>query len=115
MLREAYPRLAYLHVVEPRISVTFERTVPDGESNDFLRAIWKSPNSEKNGSVFISAGGYKADDALRACEETGDLIAFGRFYISNVSVLFDSYACFLTDRVLMMATVTVPARPSRED
>ena len=84
-IRETYPRFAYLHVVEPRISCVVNRTVRQGESLDFLRTIWKGRKSEDNGSVFIAAGGYKPEGALKQCEETGDLIAFGRYYISNVS------------------------------
>ncbi|KAL5505025.1 hypothetical protein ACEPAH_7688 [Sanghuangporus vaninii] len=82
-IREAYPRFSYLHIVEPRVAGVNDRTPRIGESLDFLRAIWKGPESEKNGSVFMAAGGYTAKDALRVAEETGDLIAFGRFYISN--------------------------------
>ncbi|KAL5532355.1 hypothetical protein ACEPAF_5925 [Sanghuangporus sanghuang] len=82
-IREAYPRFAYLHVVEPRVAGNSEREVLAGESNDFLRAIWKSPDSEKNGSVYLSAGGYTPEDAVKDAEEKGDLIVFGRYYISN--------------------------------
>lgn len=93
LLREAYPKFAWLHVVEPGIAVLVEREVSEGESNDFLRAIWKGPDSEKNGSVYISAGGYEPESALKAAEEKGDLIAFGRYYISNVGCsLFFSMA-----------------------
>ncbi|KAL5483568.1 hypothetical protein ACEPAI_8800 [Sanghuangporus weigelae] len=82
-IREAYPRFSYLHVVEPRVAGVNDRTPRIGESLDFLRAIWKNPESEKDGSMFMAAGGYTAKDAVRVAEETGDLIAFGRFYISN--------------------------------
>ncbi|KAL5483540.1 hypothetical protein ACEPAI_8772 [Sanghuangporus weigelae] len=82
-IREDYPRFAFLHVVEPRIAGVSEREVLVGESNDFLRAIWKGPDSEKNGSVYLSAGGYTAESALKDAEELGDLIVFGRYYISN--------------------------------
>ena len=33
---------------------------------------------------MISAGGYKRDLAIRTADEKGDVIAFGRFFISNV-------------------------------
>lgn len=84
-IRDRYPRFAYIHVVEPRVSGFTPRTPLKGESNDFLRSIWKGPESEKNGSVYISAGGFNAQNALDVSEATGDLVAFGRFYISNVS------------------------------
>ncbi|KAL5483539.1 hypothetical protein ACEPAI_8771 [Sanghuangporus weigelae] len=82
-IREAYPRFAWLHVVEPRIAILIEREVSAGESNDFLRTIWKGPDSEKNGSVYLSAGGHTAESALKDAEEKGDLIVFGRYYIAN--------------------------------
>lgn len=78
-LRDRHPNLAYLHVVEPRISGGRDQPFNDSESNDFLRAIWKP-------RPYISAGGYTRDTALLAAEKDGDLVAFGRFYISNVSL-----------------------------
>jgi NADPH2 dehydrogenase len=76
-LRDRYPELAYLHVVEPRVdgSETVE-TIKDGYSNDFIREIWGDRR-------LISAGGYTRETALAAAEEKGDLIAFARPYIAN--------------------------------
>jgi len=54
------------------------------ESNDFLRTIWKD-------NIWISAGGYTRDSAMKHADERGELIAFGRYYTSNVrsaSVIF---------------------------
>lgn len=85
-IRELYPRFAYLHVVEPRVAGYFSREILAWESNDFLRAIWKGPDSEANGSVYLSAGGYTPQNALDDAEDKGDLIVFGRYYISNVSL-----------------------------
>jgi NADPH2 dehydrogenase len=77
-LKSKHPTLAYLHVIEPRIDGTIEAVVQSGEheSNDFIRAIWKP-------RPLISAGGYTRQGALKRAEK-GELIAFGRFYISNV-------------------------------
>ncbi|CAL1710331.1 unnamed protein product [Somion occarium] len=75
-IAELYPNLAWIHVVEPRISGNFDREVPEGESNDFIREIW-APRP------IISAGGYTRDIALEVAETKGDLIAFGRYFISN--------------------------------
>ena len=82
-LASSYPSLAYLHVVEaPPIQ---ERSGVNGlidtpeESNDFLRKIW-SPRP------FISCGGYSRQTALAVAESKNDLVAFGRPYISNVSM-----------------------------
>ncbi|KAJ7869136.1 hypothetical protein B0H14DRAFT_2571988 [Mycena olivaceomarginata] len=63
-LRDRYPELAYLHVVEPRYS------------NDFIRDIWGDRR-------LISAGGYTRETAIAAAEEKGDLIAFARPYVAN--------------------------------
>ncbi|KAL5532373.1 hypothetical protein ACEPAF_5943 [Sanghuangporus sanghuang] len=82
-IRDAYLHFAYLHVVEPRIAGAWDRTPLEGESNDFLRAIWKGPDSAKNGSVYISAGGYTPQGALEHAEKYEELVAFGRHFISN--------------------------------
>lgn len=76
-MRDRYPELAYLHVVEPRADggETVEN-VKDGYSNDFIRDIWADRR-------LISAGGYTRETALAAAEEKGDLIAFARPYIAN--------------------------------
>ncbi|KAF7419211.1 hypothetical protein PC9H_001797 [Pleurotus ostreatus] len=75
-LRERHPGLAYLHVVEPRANgvVTVEKK--EGQSNDFIREIWAP-------KVLISAGGYDRNLAIQMADEKGDVIAFGRFFISN--------------------------------
>lgn len=84
-IRQLYPRFAYIHVIEPRVSGQDDREAGPGESNDFLRAIWNVPGSRENGSVYISAGGYTRPLALKFAEEKGDLTAFGRRFIPNVS------------------------------
>ncbi|KAF9015784.1 FMN-linked oxidoreductase [Hymenopellis radicata] len=58
-IKERFPNLAYIHVVEPRVSGVFTReTFPKEWSNDFIREIccYKTP---------------------------GNLIAFGRHFIAN--------------------------------
>jgi 2,4-dienoyl-CoA reductase-like NADH-dependent reductase (Old Yellow Enzyme family) len=79
-LRAAHPNLAYLHVIEPRVAAGMDVEHSSTESNDFLRDIWK-------GKPLISAGGYNRNNAMKASDETGDLIAFGRHYIANVGFL----------------------------
>ena len=75
-LRRRHPNFGYLHAVEPRVRGSFDRTVEE-ESNDFLRAIWA-------GKLWISAGGFSRDDAMKQADEHGELIAFGRYFTSNV-------------------------------
>ncbi|KAH7904806.1 hypothetical protein BJ138DRAFT_1165918 [Hygrophoropsis aurantiaca] len=70
--------LAYIHVTEPRVNGYIDREAKDfeGQSNDFLREIWGE-------RAYISAGGYTRESALQTAEQKGDLIAFGRLYIST--------------------------------
>jgi NADPH2 dehydrogenase len=78
-LVERHPRLAYIHLVEPRIIGNATRdddAIGAHESNDALRALW-APRP------IIRAGGFSRASAIEAAE-SGDLIAFGRRYISNV-------------------------------
>ena len=77
-LRDLYPRLAYLHVVEPRMAGIDLRDVLAWETNDFLRAIWAP-------KMYISAGAYSRELAIKGAEEKGELIAVGRYFLSNVS------------------------------
>ena len=80
-LVEHHPDLAYLHVVEPRVSGNND-TDQGGkdDSNNFIRKLW-APRP------LIRAGGYKRDTALEAAaQDAGSqnvLIAFGRYFISN--------------------------------
>ncbi|KAJ7174971.1 hypothetical protein C8R43DRAFT_873038 [Mycena crocata] len=71
-----HPTFAYLHLVEPRISGNTTRTdIGANESNDALRALW-APRP------LIGAGGFTREGALQRAEQ-GDLVAFGRLFISN--------------------------------
>ncbi|KAG9317093.1 hypothetical protein JVU11DRAFT_1280 [Chiua virens] len=81
-LRDKHPKLAYLHVTEPRVAGIDDKVASVEESNDFLREIWNS--GEGGGErAFISAGGYTRETALRTAEDKGGLIAFGRLYMPN--------------------------------
>lgn len=85
-VRQLYPRFAYLHIVEPRVAGIADREALEGESNDFLRAIWNVPGSRENGSVYVTAGAYTRQLAIQAAEEKDDLVAFGRHFIANVRI-----------------------------
>ncbi|KAJ6550068.1 hypothetical protein B0H19DRAFT_185993 [Mycena capillaripes] len=77
-LAARHPNLAYLHLVEPRISGNATRddnAVGRHESNDTLCALW-APRP------LVRAGGFTRAGAIEAAE-SGDLVAFGRLYISN--------------------------------
>ncbi|THH21294.1 hypothetical protein EW146_g231 [Bondarzewia mesenterica] len=75
-IRDEYPDIAYLHLVEPGISGFMTSEREEGESNDVFRAIW-SPKP------LLSAGGYTREDAIRAADEKGVLVVFGHYFISN--------------------------------
>ncbi|SJL05112.1 related to NADH:flavin oxidoreductase/12-oxophytodienoate reductase [Armillaria ostoyae] len=83
-LKARQPKLAYLHVVEPRMIGLYDRKDEDigvQEENDFIRSVW-SPK------LLISAGGYDRQSAIDTAENKGDLIAFGRHFISNPDLVY---------------------------
>ncbi|KAK7447082.1 hypothetical protein VKT23_014296 [Stygiomarasmius scandens] len=81
-LKELYPDLGYLSVIEPRIAGdTAVEVDTTEESNDFLREIWAP-------KPLISAGGYSRESAMKVADEKGDVIAFGRHFISNPDLPF---------------------------
>ena len=85
-IKEAHPTFAYLHVVEARAKAfDILDHNPEGESNDFIREIWTSPEEEESGRRLISAGGYSNELARETANNKGDIIAFGRPFIANVS------------------------------
>ncbi|KAK0455323.1 FMN-linked oxidoreductase [Desarmillaria tabescens] len=83
-LKARQPRLAYLHVVEPRMLWMDDRKDEEigvDEENDFIRSVW-SPKP------LISAGGYHCQSAIDTAEDKGDLIAFGRHFIANPDLVY---------------------------
>ncbi|EMD36589.1 hypothetical protein CERSUDRAFT_115624 [Gelatoporia subvermispora B] len=75
-LKARHPDLAFVHLVEPRISGTSERETDATESNDFIRDIWLP-------RPLISAGGFTRELAIAQAEKTGELVGVGRYFISN--------------------------------
>ncbi|KII86958.1 hypothetical protein PLICRDRAFT_114056 [Plicaturopsis crispa FD-325 SS-3] len=76
-ISELFPDLAFLHVVSPRVDgLDVLDVLAEGENNDFIEEIWKP-------RVYISAGGYSRESALKEAEEKGNLIAFGRKFLAN--------------------------------
>ncbi|KAI0034780.1 NADH:flavin oxidoreductase/NADH oxidase [Vararia minispora EC-137] len=80
-IRDAHPDLAFAHVIQPRISGGKDDEGADHwQSSDlpdaFLHSIWKP-------RPYIAAGGFTGESASKRADTTGDLIAFGRFFISN--------------------------------
>ncbi|KAF8417089.1 hypothetical protein L210DRAFT_3636433 [Boletus edulis BED1] len=84
-LRDKHPKLAYLHVIEPRVpaghSDTDTALNPD-ENNDFLRDIWNGGEGGEE-RAFIAAGGHIREKALRTAEDKGgqrlrEAVGYGR-------------------------------------
>ncbi len=106
-LAQDHPDLAFLHQVEPGLAGGWDIDAKIGEvrgdpslssssvaltfmdraaqSNDFIRKIWLP-------RPLISAGRYTRESAIARAEETGELTAFGRLFISNVRCLSPSRA-----------------------
>ncbi len=87
-LKARQPKLAYLHVVEPRVIGMDDRSEEDigaHEGNDFIRNLWAP-------KALISAGGYNRQSAIDTAERKGDLIAFGRQFLANVCTFPISYS-----------------------
>ncbi len=78
-LKQEFPDLAYIHVIEPVASGNESRDAAAYNANDFLREIWWP-------KLYISAGGYDRDRGIcRVGERANELIAFGRKFLANVS------------------------------
>ncbi|KAI8146683.1 hypothetical protein BJV82DRAFT_643284 [Fennellomyces sp. T-0311] len=77
-LRQKHPKLAYIHMVEPRMDLgSDDGNLATEDTLDPFRAKWPG--------AFISAGGYtySAKAALAVADATGNLISFGRNFTSN--------------------------------
>ncbi|KAI1756866.1 NADH:flavin oxidoreductase/NADH oxidase [Xylaria castorea] len=78
--------LAYLHLVEPRISGPIDGNADTAHSLEFLIKLWN------NQSPIVLAGGFVPELAFQAADETWKdfdiVIAFGRHFISNPDLVF---------------------------
>ncbi|KZP04673.1 FMN-linked oxidoreductase [Athelia psychrophila] len=78
-IRDLYPDFAYLHVVEPRVDgYTDREAIPANQlkERDALYGLWAP-------KPLISAGGYTRELGLDVAQRTGQLVAYGRLFISN--------------------------------
>lgn len=77
-LQDKHSDLAYLDFIEPRADFQADSyNEKQADTLDPFRKIWKGP--------FISAGGYtyNTQAAFDVAEKTGNIIGFGRLFISN--------------------------------
>ncbi|KAL0572973.1 hypothetical protein V5O48_008987 [Marasmius crinis-equi] len=82
-LKKFHPALAYIHVIDPRIDgghTDRDEASIGNRSNQFIRDIWTEGNS---GRRLISAGGYDLKTGTELADAKGDLVAYGRRFISN--------------------------------
>jgi len=78
-VRDAHPKFAFIHVVEPRLDGTIDLELSDenrAQSNEVLRKAWGD-------RPYIAAGGMDGATANKMVEKYGGLVAFGRHFISN--------------------------------
>ncbi|KAF5362592.1 hypothetical protein D9758_009598 [Tetrapyrgos nigripes] len=83
-IKSRYKDFAYIHAIESAVKGHRSKSDPGSEvnqSNDFVRDIWLP-------RPMISAGNYDRETALKQAERSkatkeGQLIAFGRHFISN--------------------------------
>ena len=93
---QQHPDLAYLHATEKRMespqghNASSDAFMSEGTENDFIRQLWSAYGT--NGRRLITAGGYTRETGMRVAQRKGDLIAYGRLFISNVS-----FFCFFVD------------------
>ena len=87
-IRELYPELAYIHVIEPRADGDATREVVNAsQSNQFIHDLW-APRP------LISVGAFDRELGLAVAEKEGHLIAYGRPFLANVSYIFDRFNFF---------------------
>ncbi|KZP21341.1 FMN-linked oxidoreductase [Athelia psychrophila] len=78
-IRDLYPDFAYLHILEARVDGVVDRetvSVNLLKERDALHALW-APRP------LITAGGYDRELGLDVAQKTGQLVAYGRLFISN--------------------------------
>ncbi|WVQ75199.1 hypothetical protein IAR50_004810 [Cryptococcus sp. DSM 104548] len=81
---DAHSNLAFVHAVEPRAD-GFE--LKDDVGEDTLDPIRQIVKAKGNGTKFIVAGGYTPEKAIAHADATDDLIAIGRYFISNPDIV----------------------------
>lgn len=76
-LKSRFPKLAYLHVIEPRISGAETVECSKADSLDFVADIWRP-------SPLLVAGGFKANDASAVTSRYENaVIVYGRYFLST--------------------------------
>ncbi|KAG7097486.1 hypothetical protein E1B28_004828 [Marasmius oreades] len=85
-IKNSHPTFAYIHVVDPRVDGVENVEDVGDRSNEFIREIWtKGPggNDSQDGRRLISAGNFDLEKGVELADTKGDLVAYGRRFISN--------------------------------
>ena len=94
-VRDAHPNFAYIHVIEPRVNGYTKADLTDenrAHSSEVLRKLWGD-------RPYIAAGGMDGATAINTVEKYGGLVAFGRDFIANVSLVFGSQWSHFSDHI----------------
>jgi N-ethylmaleimide reductase len=76
-------QIAYVHMIEPRATSAGGNDAV-AENAPSTSELFKNKFKHEHNSVFISAGGYNAENAKQAVADgSADAVAFGRLYIAN--------------------------------
>ncbi|ODO00630.1 hypothetical protein L198_02951 [Cryptococcus wingfieldii CBS 7118] len=81
---DAHPDLAFVHAVEPRVD---GYDLKDDVGEDTLEPIRQIIKEKGKGTKLIVAGGFKPDSAIAHANATDDLVAIGRYFISNPDIV----------------------------
>ena len=104
-LKKRFPDLAYLQVTEARFDDRVDKSeVRQDTRNDFLRDLWAP-------KPYISTGAATFKTGIENAEKKGDVIAYGRYYLANVSIHYISqFSTSSTDDFLLSLTCIIVLR-----
>jgi len=78
-VRDRFPKLAYIHFIESRITGDSNKEGTTHQSLKYLRDIWNA----KGERLFFTAGGFTKESAEEAINVYGGAVVFGRHFVAN--------------------------------
>lgn len=90
---EQFPRLACIHLVEARINAGGDRDhFSPSESLDSFRDVIDRHNKKIGSNMVLIVAGVPVQNAIKHVKRyPNELLAFGRYFISNPGELFYSF------------------------